>query len=81
MDVDVRENNGKWEVWTDKIRYQRYETEPEAQDKAARIRRVAGLMDKLQELVRDETAEWDEADKAEFRDWYGADTFLMKSPS
>ena len=74
MDVDVKEKNGKWEVWTDGIRYQRYETEPEAQDKAARIRRVAGLMDKLQELVKKEAAEWDEADKAEFSAWYGTST-------
>ena len=71
MDVDVREKNGKWGVWTDEVRYANYDTEPEAQEKATRIRRVATLMKKLQELARDETAEWDEADKAEFSEWYG----------
>jgi len=74
MDVDVRENNGKWEVWTDEVRYNRYDTEPEAQDKATHIRRAAALMQKLQELVKEETGEWDEADKAEFSDWYGTST-------
>ena len=74
MNVEVREKNGKWGVWTDEIRYNSYDTEIEAQDKATRIRRAAALMDKLQETVEEETAEWDEADKAEFSAWYGTGT-------
>ena len=74
MNVEVREKNGKWGVWTDEIRYNSYDTETEAQDKATRIRRAAALMDKLQETVEKETAEWDEADKAEFSAWYGTGT-------
>lgn len=74
MDVDVREKKGKWEVCTDGICYNKYDTETEAQEIATRLRRIAGLMGKLQALVNEETTEWDEADKGMFREFYGAST-------
>ena len=74
MDVDIREKTGKWEVCTDGICYDKYDTKTEAQEIATRLKRIVGLMDKLQAVVKEETTEWDEADKAMFREFYGAST-------
>jgi len=73
MNVVVEEKNGKWEILTDGICYDRYDTEPEAQEVATRIRRNEGLMDKLKVLVNEQTRKWDEADKDMFRNLYGKD--------
>lgn len=74
MDVTVKENKGKWEVLTDLICYDKFDTEPEAVGIAIHLRRIAGLMDELQEIVHEETTEWDDVDKAMFRSFYGAET-------